>query len=120
MFWAGLAMFAIGAIAGLLAEWSQYRALYLLFLGGIATGAITSLMACVALAVTATSTSVVAGGAISLFLAFFVPMAFEQLGGSVNVHDSTSIVFMLFGTVAGLGGILLLVIGIVRVTSSPE
>jgi hypothetical protein len=119
VFWVGLAMFGMGALAGFLAERSPLDALSLLFLGGIATGAITTLLACVALAVPAKASSVIAGGATSMFLAFFVPMCFEQLGGSVNVHGA-GVAFMLFGTVAGVGGILLLAIGVVRLTSSAE
>jgi hypothetical protein len=57
-----------------------------------------------ALALTTTASSAIAGGAISPFLALFVPMAFEHFGVPVNIHDSAGIVLMAFGTIARVRG----------------
>jgi hypothetical protein len=120
VFWSGFATFGIGAIAGLVAERSEYDSLYYLFLGGVFVGSITLLVSYIALALFVRASSAIAGGAISLLLAFFVSISFEHWGGSVNIHVNSGVVFMFFGTVAALGGLLSLAIGIVRMASSPE
>jgi hypothetical protein len=79
-----------------------------------------SLVSYVALALTTRPSSAIAGGAISLFLALFVRVAFERFGVAVSIHDGAGIVFMAFGAIAGLGGILLLVIGVARMASLSE
>jgi hypothetical protein len=120
VFLVGLATYGIGALGGFLADRSKSNIFNFLFLGGIVIGSIVSLVAYVALALTTRASSAIAGGAISLFLTFFVPMAFEHFGVPVNIHDSAGIVFIAFGTIAGLGGILLLVIGVARIASLSE
>lgn len=114
---AGFSIYAIGLVDGVAIEhYPAFGALVLIFLAGISIGPAVSLIASVAVGLKSNASSVIASGCVSLFLGLFVSVLFERLGGSVNIHDSLGIAFMTFGATAVIGGILLLGIGLVRMS----
>lgn len=115
---AGFAIYAIGLADGVAIEhYPASDALVLIFLAGISIGPAVSLIASVVIGLKSNASLVIASGCGFLFLGIFVSVLFERLGGSFNIHDSFGIAFMTFGATAIIGGILLLGIGLVRMSA---